>query len=253
MKKAASITVSGRLMLSPSAKLTRRASSASCARASGGMAASNRLPPLASASADSAASSIRMPMTPSCACRRARTLTQVRIVKAPSGAGPCVVRLRPRSHQFGTVAWEALLQSNRALQTLDRYHHQILAIMEQARMSLSDQDGGDVAGLAKHRWELTRVLREYQLFKHGEIFDPIVRGDLGARSRAAATLKAQCLGLGDAFAIHVRRWSLQGPASGWADYRRDATEMLGRIERHLAHEAHEVALLLDGMERTRRP
>lgn len=143
------------------------------------------------------------------------------------------------------------MQSERALEILAQYQRSIMTILCQGRRTLAASDASQMMALALIRWEMTRTLREYQLFKHGEIFDPIMRVAGSPRGRVAAALKERCLCLGEAFRKHVQRWSLEGPATAWDDYQREAISLAVQIEQHLEMEMREITALLVGLARTR--
>jgi hypothetical protein len=143
------------------------------------------------------------------------------------------------------------LETDRALARLAEYQRQVMEILAEARRSESGDYGPPIEALARARWELVRLLREYQLFKHVEIFDPLIRAGEGLRADTARSLKTRCLELAAAYSDHVRRWSFQGPTSDWPAYRRDALAMAELIELRLAIELRDVRILLAGVARTR--
>ena len=144
------------------------------------------------------------------------------------------------------------MQSDRAIEHLIFHQSDITKILIEAKHPLGSGDASEMKAMALARWELTRTLRRYQLFKHIEIFDPLIRSQCPLRADAAAKLKQRCIDIGQAYAEHVQRWSLQGSASSWEAYQKDATKFIDRIERHLESELCEVRLLLAGINRTRR-
>lgn len=105
--------------------------------------------------------------------------------------------------------------------------------------------------LAQRRWETMRLLREYQLFKHHEIFDPAIASGDRARIIAATAMKERCVAAGDDFAAHVRRWSGTALERDWAAYEAALLRMTGAIGRHVVRERREVEALLRGTVTTR--
>lgn len=106
--------------------------------------------------------------------------------------------------------------------------------------------------LAKARWEMARMLRAYQLFKHTEIFDPAIACGLPHQRQAAQAMKEDCLAAGEAYWAHTRRWSSEDIACRWEDYRPAMLAMAGQIRSHVTRERANLALLLTGSTRTRR-
>jgi predicted RNase H-like nuclease (RuvC/YqgF family) len=98
-----------------------------------------------------------------------------------------------------------------------------------------------------------RALRAYQLFKHVEVFDPIIASQCPKRAREAEELKRKCIEIGQQYEEHVRRWTLTGPAHSWPRYLGDAEHIIGRLRAHLAEEAKRIDQLIAGLQRTRQP
>ncbi|WP_174280295.1 hypothetical protein [Sphingomonas bacterium] len=136
-----------------------------------------------------------------------------------------------------------------AITRLEQYQGRITALIDRTRVAL-DQPARDPVALATLRWEMLRLLREYQLFKHGELFDPLLRAaDLGRRGRAAS-LKARCIEMAAAVGDHGRRWAEAGTAT--AERHADETHtLLTRLTQHLLRERLGVTELLSGLQRTR--
>jgi hypothetical protein len=122
----------------------------------------------------------------------------------------------------------------------DRIH----AIVNKAEAILRQPDNRDVAALGAARWEVARVLREYQLFKHSRIFDPLERGS-DYRAIKAKRMKADCIRVGEEFRAYVLKWSVVSILDHWADYHPAALDAVARIRAHLKRERVGVAELLD--------
>lgn len=105
--------------------------------------------------------------------------------------------------------------------------------------------------LAHLRWQLLRLLREYQLFKHGEIFDPLLRAGDENRRAQAASLKSRCIAMAAVVSEHSRRWTVAGTLDH-DDYPDEARALIFRIGAHLVQERAGVEHLLDGLRETRR-
>jgi len=118
----------------------------------------------------------------------------------------------------------------------------ILAISDRAEEIICS-DTRDLAALGEARWELARALREYQLFKHSRIFDPIASAHDG-RTIKAQCMKAECIRVGEAFRAYILKWSSVSVTDHWADYQPAALEAIARIRAHLMRERAGVAELL---------
>lgn len=94
-----------------------------------------------------------------------------------------------------------------------------------------------------------RRLRGYQLFKHIELFAPIIRGDDLQRARSAEAMKTRCIAIGASYNEHVRKWSARGIESDWTSYRADAVSITLAIRNHLERELAEMAQLLSVIDR----
>jgi hypothetical protein len=146
-----------------------------------------------------------------------------------------------------------MLESDRARAMLQGHHRAIEAVMVEAEEAVRSGDPARSARLVLFCWQLLRLLRSYQLFKHGEIFDPLGRHPDPIRARRAAAAKERCTAMGEQFGRHVQRWSAQGADSSPVEYKQQTTDVLAAVRRHLTHEAAEVELLLRDVKRTRRP
>ena len=137
-----------------------------------------------------------------------------------------------------------------AVERLGGFQARIGGVLSRVGIALDAQPRDPVV-LAHLRWELLRLLREYQLFKHTELFDPLLRGDDPDRRRRAGSLKDRCLAMAAVVTDHVRRWTVAGVADA-TSYEVEARALLARLARHLAEERLGVTHLLDGLQRTRR-
>ena len=120
----------------------------------------------------------------------------------------------------------------------------ILAIVSRAEAILRQPGNRDTAALGGARWEVARALREYQLFKHSCIFDPLERG-ADYRAIKAKRMKADCIRIGEEFRAYVLKWSVVSILDHWAEYHPAALDAVARIRAHLAKERIGVAELLD--------
>ena len=97
-----------------------------------------------------------------------------------------------------------------AVDRLMEHPSAILAIIDRSEAMVATADTFDGAALARSRWELTRALTAYQLFKDREIFEPALRTGAPAQQALAAGMKDQCVALGDEFRDYVARWGRRG-------------------------------------------
>ncbi|MGP7795687.1 hypothetical protein [Sphingomonas sp. CLY1604] len=131
-------------------------------------------------------------------------------------------------------------------QQVDRLlEHQagIRANMDRAARLLAIGGAPDMAGLARLRWELVRLLAAYQMFKHREIFDPHIAGGSADRARTARALKVDCLALGEEVRRFVARHS-SGAVESPEVYRAEALAFIARMRGHLDYERRAAAALL---------
>lgn len=130
-----------------------------------------------------------------------------------------------------------------------------LALVDRAERLLARDDPRDAAALARARWEGTRALIAYALFKHRELFDPAVAGPDPARARLGGEMKARCEAMGERVRAHVRHWSATDVERHWGAYRSAALALAADLRRHLAEERRGAERLLGvgAEERETRP
>jgi hypothetical protein len=133
--------------------------------------------------------------------------------------------------------------SPRALPLFDDHHDRAMAIINAQREYLTALTLPDAATLARHRWELVRVLVEFELFKHREIFDPLIRhGDQQTAARARI-MKQECTALGADIRAFVTQWSNGSVEERWPEFRLAKLALFDRIERDLADQRRGLVLL----------
>ncbi len=134
--------------------------------------------------------------------------------------------------------------SPRALSLFDDHYDRAMTIIAAQRDYLTALTLPDAATLARHRWELVRVLVEFEMFKHRDIFDPVIRhGDPQAAARAR-TMKQECTALGADIRAFVTRWSNGSVEERWEEFRTAKLALFDRIERDLAGQRRGAALLV---------
>jgi hypothetical protein len=136
------------------------------------------------------------------------------------------------------------MEASRRLERLVAYQETLLeriaageALLEQGPMQAAPL-------LAKSRWEMVRLLREYQLFKHREIFDPAILGPSRRIAALATAARDWCRQASERYETHVTRWSETGIAGDWDAYRMAVRDMGKAIRLHIAAERADVRTIL---------
>lgn len=119
----------------------------------------------------------------------------------------------------------------------------IHAIVDESEALLVQGDARNADALGKVRWELARALREYQLFKHSCIFDPIERRQ-DPNAPKARRMRADCIRFGEEFLAYVLRWSAASPLQQWDEFESASRSMVAGIRAQLASERIAMADLL---------
>ena len=118
-----------------------------------------------------------------------------------------------------------------------------IAMIRRAR-AVVVKDRVEAAGLlASRRVALCQHLQRYQQFKHGCIFDPVVRYGTASSQVVARTLKAECVQMGEVFGNYHARWARM-EAAEWPLYRRDMIETVDILVGHLDKEHRAIGQLL---------
>lgn len=130
------------------------------------------------------------------------------------------------------------------LELLGEHYRHIDALLSEGEAAINSTDPARAKTLALVRWQLMRRLRAYQLFKHTELFGPVIRGNDPEKAKSAEAMKARCTGIGEAYNAHVGKWSAGGIESDWCNYEADAAEITRSIRNHLARELAEADKLL---------
>lgn len=130
-----------------------------------------------------------------------------------------------------------------SLEELLRHQARAGAVAARSLALLAEGGPDAIRALSQARWEAMRILREYQIYKHFRIFDPMIE-ERSLRSLPAKRMKAECATLGDAFVAHSLKWSSCSIDDHWPEYRRTSEAMIAAILRHLERERQGVASLL---------
>ncbi|MBV9842841.1 MAG: hypothetical protein JOY99_15110 [Sphingomonadaceae bacterium] len=123
------------------------------------------------------------------------------------------------------------------------YQDRIEALLARAEMALAARGKLDAGEIGHIRWELARLLSEYQIFKHVRLFDPLIAQG-GPRSAAAAAMKESCVAVGEAFRAHVLKWGAAAILDRPAAYRAATMVEIARLRTHLKRERDGVRTLL---------
>jgi hypothetical protein len=119
----------------------------------------------------------------------------------------------------------------------------ISAIVARSETILNRKDARDVAALGRTRWELAGALREYQLFKHDRIFDPLAQSE-GYHARQAQRLRTECIRAGEEFRHYVLEWSAISILDRWDEYKPAALDAIARVRAYIAKDRNQISELL---------
>jgi len=123
--------------------------------------------------------------------------------------------------------------TQRVLDMFDDHHRRATAIMTAQRALLTPGSLPDPAAQARHRWELLRVLVEFQIFKHRDIFDPIIRRGDPRTAPQAQIMKEECAALGMEVRAFVTCWSDGSVERDWDRFRAATLALIAKVERGL--------------------
>lgn len=130
------------------------------------------------------------------------------------------------------------------LDRLVEHQNGVREIFARAEACLRHPHQRDALTLAKLRWEVARAIGAYTLFKHHELFDPLVTHGNAEQARVAAEAKRVCLAMGEQFHAHVRKWSGTPVAEHWDDYKPAAVAIMAKLRVHFDTERQVVASML---------
>jgi hypothetical protein len=143
------------------------------------------------------------------------------------------------------------MRKDAALRILCDYQARIRAQIASDRALLDAEGEAARPVLAQRRWILARLLREYQLFKHVELFDPALARD--DRLGVVARLKTRCTAIGDRFAAYLACWTSPAIDGHWTHYAAATHRMFDALDRHVEQERRAIEAMLAGVERIERP
>lgn len=123
-----------------------------------------------------------------------------------------------------------LFGSLASIQTLEAEAEHFVALaltmMIRARHLVEANRVGAIALLNARRKRLGEHFRRYQIFKHGQIFDPVIAFGPASSKIVAQGMKIDCLQLGETFSAYNDRWRKLS-LRDWPSYRRD---MIAHVE-----------------------
>ena len=133
---------------------------------------------------------------------------------------------------------------------VDDHQRQITGILTAALPLLDRRHATPEIGaeLAKARMEMTRLLMDYALFKHRDIFAPIIASG-GARLNDCLRLKSACIAAGQEYRDFIRSGNRTAPLTDWDAYRTSAQAMAQTMKTHLAEERAGIRKVLGVRER----
>lgn len=124
---------------------------------------------------------------------------------------------------------------NRPLDQFHRLHAGVLSLLDRARPHLNGRDPETWSALAPFRGELGAALHALQVYKHREIFDPLIRAG-GPNVAAVKDLKAGCIKLGLDYEAYTRKWSTADIGARWPEYRLAGLSMMRQIRERMAEQ-----------------
>ena len=141
------------------------------------------------------------------------------------------------------------------LTRLQSYHDDIISRIAASVAVIEADNLSSLSTLSARRWQMVRLLREYQIFKHSRIFDPAIAKGSPSEIEAAQEMKINCIAMGNVFTSYVKTWSSGLITTRWEDYRIAMIEMSTLLMRHVKSERHNVEgflLVLPALSNSRR-
>ena len=130
-------------------------------------------------------------------------------------------------------------------ETIRQYHDHrdgVISTLNRARPHLNRGYADAWPELQLFRQELSQRMQAFQVFKHRELFDPLIRtrseqGEIGRQ------LKTDCIKLGTDYGDFQRRWSKADVETRWPEYRLSAIVMMTTIRTAIAGQDESVRKL----------
>ena len=101
-------------------------------------------------------------------------------------------------------------------------------MMNRARAIVQDNRAQAIGLLEAKRFRLCNHFSRYQIFKHTQIFNPVIEHAPSSSKVVARAMKVDCIELGETFSRYTNRW-IGLESKDWTDYRQDmllTTEMM---------------------------
>jgi hypothetical protein len=136
------------------------------------------------------------------------------------------------------------MRISRPLDQFHRLHGDVLSLLDRARPFLNGRDAGSWAALAPFRGELGAALQALQVYKHREIFDPIIAAG-GPKAAIVKQLKVECIQLGLEYETYKRTWATADIDTRWPEYRLAGLSMMRQIRERMAAQDKAIRLLYD--------
>lgn len=153
-------------------------------------------------------------------------------IEAGSGVEPMPALL------FGSLASIRKLEAE-----AEHFVARALTMMIRARYLVEANRMGAIALLDACRTRLGEHFRRYQIFKHGQIFDPVVSFGPASSKIVARGMKIDCMQLGETFSAYTNRWRKLS-LRDWPTYRRDMLALVEMITTNLQDELRAMRQLL---------
>jgi len=144
----------------------------------------------------------------------------------------------PAASLFGSIAERDALEIEAAAQVA-----RVALMMRRARALVAADRARCLSLLTARRAVLAAHLQRYQQFKHGRIFDPVVRYGSPSGTIVARTMKVDCMAMGEVFGAYHARWS-RVRAPEWPGYRDDMITTVDLLLAHLDAELRAIRQLL---------
>ena len=99
----------------------------------------------------------------------------------------------------------------------DQYQQRIRRALDRGDTLLA-AEVPDVTALGTIRWELVQAVRAYQVYKHSEIFDPLIDAGIEPAALIARGMKAMCIAASSRGKAFILEWSGRSAGDDWPRY-----------------------------------
>lgn len=143
------------------------------------------------------------------------------------------------------------LPDQNLLSRLDEHHVRLSEVIKRGDMLLASSVPPDRKLISQACDEFVCILGRYQLFKHQELFDPIIDDGPPDKARLAQQMKAECMMLSKEYQAHVAHSANLDISAQWGSHREGVIRLLARINAHIRRERWITASLLIEPTKTR--